>query len=242
MIESLFITGMHRCGTSWTSSAFHSLGAHMGQISALYEDVRVVNYHDKLIEWWNPKQPIIDSEITGNILKLVEKKEHECNEAKKTVWGWKDPRGCFLLPYWLPFMSKNGRIVICFRNPYEVAKSLLKRNGNDEETWLKLYAVYGENLLAIIDRYSDIYDGFIERVHYVWFHLSDDVMKKNNETIKKACVALGLKPIPLGVFLKHEMKHHNSSEKDVKIGEALYIYNVYQERFYNQYVNICRTK
>ena len=61
------------------------------------------------------------------------------------VWGWKDPRGSLLLPFWSRVVP-HLKVVICLRDPHEVAASLSKRNGFSTQTGLLLWRQYNERL------------------------------------------------------------------------------------------------
>lgn len=47
--------------------------------------------------------------------------------AGSSRWGWKDPRLSLTLPFWREIIGDMG-YVICFRNPADVAASLLRRD------------------------------------------------------------------------------------------------------------------
>jgi hypothetical protein len=77
-------------------------------------------------------------------------------------WGWKDPRNCLLLPFWQPLLPPM-RYLICLRNPVEVAKSLLRRDGFSVEKsfdlWLlhvKSALVHTENRPRLFVRYEEL--------------------------------------------------------------------------------------
>jgi len=46
-----------------------------------------------------------------------------------TPWAWKDPRLCLTLPFWLEVLDARPAMVVCLRNPLEIAASLAERNG-----------------------------------------------------------------------------------------------------------------
>ena len=70
---------------------------------------------------------------------------------KNKVWGFKDPRASILLPIWKK-MYPNYKVIICLRNPMEVAFSLAKRISHRVsfrdaiELWNKYYKIIEENL------------------------------------------------------------------------------------------------
>ena len=62
-------------------------------------------------------------------------------------WGWKDPRASLLLPFWRAVVP-GLRIVICVRNPAEVAASMMRRHSHPEwEHWLRMWLRYTADAL-----------------------------------------------------------------------------------------------
>ena len=62
------------------------------------------------------------------------------------VRGWKDPRTVLTFPAWKPLISPY-RVVVCFRHPTGVVKSLAVRDGMTTEEGYALWAAYAERLL-----------------------------------------------------------------------------------------------
>jgi hypothetical protein len=63
------------------------------------------------------------------------------------LWGWKDPRNCLILPFWRGTLG-DFRVVICVRNPVEVALSLCRRDGFTLAEGLALWQRSHDQLLA----------------------------------------------------------------------------------------------
>ena len=62
-------------------------------------------------------------------------------------WGWKDPRASLLLPFWRAVIP-GLRIVVCVRNPAEVAASMMRRHSHPEwEHWLRMWLRYTADAL-----------------------------------------------------------------------------------------------
>ena len=78
--------------------------------------------------------------------------EKETKEAEALVtrirraglWGWKDPRTCLFLPFWLDRLP-DALIVGVFRHPLEVYESHLRRANN-----LDLACSAGSGLLTSV--------------------------------------------------------------------------------------------
>jgi glycosyltransferase involved in cell wall biosynthesis/2-polyprenyl-3-methyl-5-hydroxy-6-metoxy-1,4-benzoquinol methylase len=67
-------------------------------------------------------------------------------------WGWKDPRNCITLEFWLSAFP-DLKLVLCMRNPLEVARSLstgkpLRNLAYDQA--LRLWVTYHERILQTI--------------------------------------------------------------------------------------------
>ena len=94
-------------------------------------------------DWW--KQPSFDAFRRRASALLSHFDAHPC-------WGWKDPRTCLTLPFWLSLVP-DLRIVLCLRNPLEIALSLSR--GDHErsllpEDALPLWETYHERLLRTV--------------------------------------------------------------------------------------------
>ena len=55
------------------------------------------------------------------------------------LWAFKDPRASLLLPFWR-IVEPDLRVLVCIRNPLEVAQSMLRRQDPYElEHWLEMW-------------------------------------------------------------------------------------------------------
>jgi hypothetical protein len=79
-------------------------------------------------------------------------------------WGgtavWKDPRTVLTFPFWKPLL-RNYHILVTFRHPLSVARSLQRRDGFPLDRGLRLWRQYNDRLVSISQ--SE------ERVHWVDF-------------------------------------------------------------------------
>lgn len=64
-------------------------------------------------------------------------------------WGWKDPRNSLTLPFWISLLPEM-KVVVCLRNPLEVARSLQERNGSSYAFGLNLWTTYNQRLLDVL--------------------------------------------------------------------------------------------
>jgi glycosyltransferase involved in cell wall biosynthesis len=67
--------------------------------------------------------------------------------ADHAPWGWKDPRNSLTLPFWQKLIP-DLKVVICLRNPLEVARSLASRGYASTLFSTRLWRIYNERLLA----------------------------------------------------------------------------------------------
>ena len=143
--KAFCIVGMVRSGTSLLAGAVRQGGVYFGQEKDLmppldvingegfFEHLRIVNLHQRLLlhfgsawylstplprEWW--RQPEI-APFREELRQLI-----ATEFGASPCWGWKDPRGIFMLPLWLDLLAEMGieaRVIIPFRNPLAVARS-----------------------------------------------------------------------------------------------------------------------
>lgn len=144
----LIVLGMHRSGTSALAGVLHFMGVNLGSrlIEAaadnpkgFWEHREIVDVHDEVFHtlgswyedirllpenWWQLESI---APFTKEISKIIHR-----DFTNSPIWGVKDPRLCRLLPLWSPVFKEIGcepSCILIFRNPYEVAASLQKRNG-----------------------------------------------------------------------------------------------------------------
>jgi hypothetical protein len=97
-----------------------------------FENVRFVELNDEILSrlggsWNNPPEflpgweamPEVET-LTARAKKLIKRL------SGQHYWGWKDPRNSLTLAFWRRLVP-DLRLVICLRNPVEVAHSLRKR-------------------------------------------------------------------------------------------------------------------
>jgi hypothetical protein len=135
------ITGMHRSGTSLIARLFFEAGADMGDPGTFYRPDR-----------WNPEgyyeqpdihainMPLINGPwgkfayfrlpSTRTILKRAEKRAEQIRRTAEAYKGKviKETRYCLTLPAWLKYGAEVSKILICLRDPIQVARSIQKRN------------------------------------------------------------------------------------------------------------------
>jgi hypothetical protein len=152
----VLLLGMHRSGTSLCSHVLSALGVDMadkisgpGNMSSPdssnprghWERWEIVEFHDRIlglfnrdylgrfhdfalpVAWW--ADPRV-AEIRREIIAFLEKR------MGAAYFGFKDPRSVRLMPVWHQIFNElklAPRLVLCLRNPAQVARSLNARDG-----------------------------------------------------------------------------------------------------------------
>jgi len=151
--RAVVVLGMHRSGTSVTTSLLHRLGLRLDDElvpaapdnpRGFWESRRIVDLHEDLLtklgrswkqpfllaplprEWW--REPAV-LPIRRALAEVVRREV-----AREGVWGFKDPRTARLLPLWQTIFAEEGIApiwVLVFRHPAAVIASLAARNALD---------------------------------------------------------------------------------------------------------------
>lgn len=160
------VGGMHRAGTSMVAKALRLAGLHLGSDGDLvdpapdnpggfFEHARVVRLDDDLLQAtggaWDhlPAIPPLAAddervaELREPALELIEEL------AVAPSWGWKDPRTSLTVRFWLDLLP-DLRVVVCVRNPLEVALSLKQRNKTSYAHAVSLWHGYYRALLDAV--------------------------------------------------------------------------------------------
>jgi len=159
----VFVTGMHRSGTSALAGAFHKAGISMGDEfikpgpdnpSGFYEDREALAINKKLMSdvggsWQDPAPGICPKREDRDRIRGVLAKA----EARSEVFGLKDPRFCFTLPVWARIARDRGinvKVVVVERSIASVVKSLIARNGGNAGQWKALRDKYRQMLVDML--------------------------------------------------------------------------------------------
>ncbi|MGB8647678.1 MAG: sulfotransferase [Anaerolineae bacterium] len=160
------ITGMHRSGTSMVARLLNLSGLFLGRDEDLinpepdnpegyWENRRFVQLNDALLAacggaWdlpptftpgWEKSERV--APLRADAVRLIA----EFDGASR--WGWKDPRTSLTLPFWQE-LCPDLRVVICVRNPLEVARSLYRRGYNSNIYSFRLWQIYHAALLEAV--------------------------------------------------------------------------------------------
>jgi hypothetical protein len=176
------VAGMHRSGTSTVAQLLCRLGLYLGREEDLFapgpsnpegywENKHFVRINEDLLNdlgagWDFPPDTEPGWQRDERLQPRREAAESLMREFREHGrWGWKDPRNCLTMPFWLDLLP-DARVVVCLRNPVEVVLSLRKRGNASLPFGLNLWRTYNERLLADLpeDKYIVThYESYFQR-------------------------------------------------------------------------------
>jgi hypothetical protein len=223
---AIIVLGMHRSGTSLLSGCLHLLGVNLGKTlvppdksdeAGYFENQGIVLIHDILFRdlgcRWDMIGNLPDGWLDGKAALQAEKKLMSLIEREllgDRPWAVKDPRICRLMPLWkriLDRMKILPSFVVLVRHPFEVAKSLEKRDQSDLMKGHLLWMVHYRDALNVCLEYSPV------MVTY------DQLLADPLSTLQRISRVLDI-PFPKDIqshypsiinFVRPELKHHQSS-------------------------------
>ena len=243
------ITGMHRSGTSMVARLLQSSGLWLGSDDELlggasdnpegfYEHLRVIDLNDRLLgafggAWdCTPQWPEGWTALPQAQSHAGAAREIGQSLAANGRWGWKDPRGCLTLPFWLEVFP-DLTVVLCVRNPLEVAVSLHERNGMSHARALQLWEAYLRSVLAATSstqRLITHYDAHISEPHGERERLVAGVgLQPIGEVGLQPIGEVGLQPIGEGIVAKSR-RHSRFGRQDLSAaGLSARLVRLYRE-------------
>lgn len=177
----VLVVGMHRSGTSATVGVLHELGLTLPEDLMTgrsdnhehFESVSLSDANDSILgllggRWDAPPDLAPGWERRPDLVALQQMAGRSVAAAfpRPGVAVWKDPRNSLLLPYWAQLLSPVLGIVIPWREPMAVARSLEARDGMALAQGLDLWHRYNEAALAHSDGYGVLvvdYDELVEQ-------------------------------------------------------------------------------
>lgn len=235
--QIVVVLGMHRSGTSAITRGLKVLGVDLGDNllpaesgnneKGFFEDATITAYNEELLadlgHSWDSLLPIrreeLDSPVAQNHkARALEHLREKLSEIK--CFGVKDPRMSRLLPFWQEIFAELGlqvSYVIAFRNPINVAHSLVKRNEFEVE---KGYFLWLEHML-----FSLKYSQGASRV-FVNYEL---MLQEPEKQLRRMSESLGLPFDPQGPefldyqsnFLQQSLQHNSFSLDELKKDSAV---------------------
>jgi hypothetical protein len=204
------IAGMHRSGTSLVSRLLYHCGLYLGPEAELlpprpgneegyWENRRFVELNQTILfrlgyGWDLPPDPATGWENRPEIVELRgEAQQLVAQFANRDPWGWKDPRNSLTLPFWQSLIP-DLTVVVCIREPLEVARSLSGRGDSSEAFGLDLWLKYNLALLGSTQRERRILTHYNSYFRTPETELSNLVMKlslpADEAAVKRACTAV----------------------------------------------------
>jgi hypothetical protein len=113
--------------------------------------------------------------------------------SQQRHWGWKDPRNSLTIPFWRRLIP-SLKVVVCVRNPIEVAHSLFVRGDTTGASPFELWLHYYRQVLSvappssrIVTHYQSYFEDAREEVGRVTSWLGLNV---SNEALEHACASV----------------------------------------------------
>jgi glycosyltransferase involved in cell wall biosynthesis len=191
---------MHRSGTSMVASVLRAGGVDFGDDRDLVapaadnplgfvEHRAVTDLNTRLLAaldgaWDLPPGVLVDGDPGWVEADHLGGLRHDTDRlldamARADHWGFKDPRTSLVLPWWRARLQDH-RVVVCVRNPLEVAASLSERNGMSTHLGLHLW-----------DAYHRAIDRALPSTHRIVVHYAA-VLTRPDEELDRLGAALGL--------------------------------------------------
>jgi hypothetical protein len=231
------IAGMHRSGTSMISRLVNLCGVYLGRAEELmpanaynvdgyWENLQFVEINNDILSglnarWDIPPEPSIDLQSVSTALKEQAQTLLESFDGQ-TFWGWKDPRTSLTMPFWNGLIP-DLKVIICLRNPLEVANSLTHRDNFSKSFGLDLWQTYNERLLSTValeNRIITHYSTYFSNPTAELQRLLDFIgIQADENTIQNSCKTTLL-----------ALRHNRASfEKLMTEAGSLEIINLYSE-------------
>lgn len=245
------ILGMHRSGTSMITRVINLMGVYLGKTenmmaadeninaAGFWEHTEIVKIHEEILKElnssWKSTMPLPDNwwelaSIKKYKDKLIGLIKNEFSNV--SIWGFKDPRTCILLPLWKEIFKNldiEPMFVISLRNPIDIANSLIKRDSFSLNYSVRLWYYYMINILEETESFNRIfieYDEMIENgdlnlIKLMKF-LDINVSEENKKDIRNT--------------LMPNLRHSKTKQSELKLlgnEQAIQLYNICQKLIEN---------
>jgi len=218
------IVGMHRSGTSMVARLLNLCGLYLGEDSDLkgvgpdnpdgfWENSEFRNINEEILRklgrgWDLPFSVAAGWELQPQMTPLRDIASTVIEPFKYSEpWGWKDPRNSLTLPFWKNLLT-NLRVVVCLRDPIEVARSLQTRASSSMRFGFDLWLSYYKEIIAttspqerIITHYSSYFLDCLAELRRILRFLE---LERPDDAIERACAAS-----------KGSLRHHTSTVQEL---------------------------
>lgn len=160
---TLCVAGMHRSGTSMVARLLDSCGVSLGPADDLndadtynpegyFEDKSFVKLNEDILSrfgggWDDPPELAAGWESSPELDPFRARAAELIEGVRRGVWGWKDPRSSLTLPFWRRLIP-DLKVVVCLRNPLEVARSQFTRGDFEGTSELRVWLTYYGQILS----------------------------------------------------------------------------------------------
>jgi hypothetical protein len=206
------IAGMHRSGTSMVTRLLNLCGLYLGPETDLsasafdnkagfWENHHFVRLNEEVLAqlgggWDLPPAMTEGWELRDEMAPLRQDAAALVSRfSGYDLWGWKDPRNSLTLAFWKR-MIPDLKVVVCLRNPLEVAESLHQRSYSSYALCMDLWLKYYEQLLyttepaeRVVTRYNTYFFSPQAELRRV---LSLLKIPAPSETIEQACATISM--------------------------------------------------
>lgn len=165
--KTFIVLGMHRSATSLVAKGLCMAGVHMGSKMLApsehntfghWEDTAMIAINHQLLKkaggsWDVPpdeKDILAVAKSSGMVLREFFAKKNK----KYLYWGWKDPRTTLTIKCFLPYLV-NPHFICCYRDPFEIAKSLQIRNGFSLAKGIELATIYNTRMMDFMTWWTE---------------------------------------------------------------------------------------
>ena len=164
----LIVTGMHRSGTSFTSSLLQNAGLDIGRtllgpgngnVKGFFECLDFVEFHQTLLRaqglneiGWTLQEINVEEQYIKKAKEVISK------SSQSSIWGWKDPRTTLFLDFWIDLLP-DANFLLIYRSPWEVVDSLYRRGDdiflNHPELAVEIWMHYNQKILDFYSKFPD---------------------------------------------------------------------------------------
>jgi len=193
-----------------------------------YENVPFVELNDEILRrlggsWNSPPEFPAGWETMPEITALtVPARKLIKRLGVQSHWGWKDPRNSLTLPFWRRIIP-DLRLIVCLRNPLEVAHSLRKRGDLIGTPFFSLWLTYYRQLLSSLPAEEGIvthYESYFRDPTTELQRIANEIgMEVRAEVISRACA-----------YISSDLHHHRMETSELDVPHEVL----------DMYLNLCR--